>query len=57
MSAQRPDAVTDVRKPVALGGESLIESDAVAAFGYLPPVVGALLRDGIDVAVIPKARS
>jgi cation transport ATPase len=27
----------------------------VAAFGYLPPVAGALLQEGIDVAVILNA--
>jgi cation transport ATPase len=28
---------------------------AVAAAGYLPPVYGALLQEGIDVAVIANA--
>ena len=28
---------------------------AVAAAGYLPPVYGALLQEGIDVAVIVNA--
>ena len=27
----------------------------IAAFGYLPPVAGALLQEGIDVAVILNA--
>jgi P-type E1-E2 ATPase len=27
----------------------------VAAFGYIPPTVGALLQEGIDVAVIVNA--
>jgi cation transport ATPase len=27
----------------------------VAAFGYLPPVAGALLQEGIDLAVILNA--
>jgi cation transport ATPase len=26
-----------------------------AAFGYIPPVAGALLQEGIDVAVIANA--
>jgi cation transport ATPase len=28
---------------------------AFAAFGYIPPTVGALLQEGIDVAVILNA--
>jgi cation transport ATPase len=27
----------------------------VASFGYIPPVAGALLQEGIDVAVILNA--
>ena len=27
----------------------------VAAFGYLPPVAGALLEEGVDLAVILNA--
>ena len=27
----------------------------LAAFGYIPPIVGALLQEGIDVAVILNA--
>ena len=27
----------------------------VAAFGYLPPVAGALLQEGIDLAVVLNA--
>ena len=27
----------------------------VAAFGYLPPVAGALLQEGVDLAVILNA--
>jgi hypothetical protein len=30
-----------------------IASMGVAAFGYLPPVGGALLQEAIDLAVIP----
>lgn len=40
----------------ALGGMLLsLAAMAVAAFGLLPPAVGALLQEGIDVAVILNA--
>ncbi|MEE1784935.1 heavy metal translocating P-type ATPase [Streptomyces sp. SP17BM10] len=40
----------------ALGGIALsLAAMAVAAFGYLPPAVGALLQEAIDVAVILNA--
>jgi heavy metal translocating P-type ATPase len=43
------------RQSVLLGiGASLIAM-AFAAFGFLPPVAGALLQEGIDVAVILNA--
>lgn len=43
------------RQSVILGlGASLIAM-VFAAFGYLPPVAGALLQEGIDVAVIVNA--
>jgi P-type E1-E2 ATPase len=36
---------------LGLSGAAMV----VASFGYIPPVVGALLQEGIDVAVILNA--
>jgi P-type E1-E2 ATPase len=40
------------RQSVVAGMSLTIVAMVVAAFGYLPPVAGALLQEGIDVAVI-----
>jgi heavy metal translocating P-type ATPase len=40
------------RQSVVAGMSLSIVAMVVAAFGYLPPVAGALLQEGIDVAVI-----
>jgi heavy metal translocating P-type ATPase len=45
-----------IARQSAVAGMSLsIVAMVVAAFGYLPPVAGALLQEGIDVAVILNA--
>jgi heavy metal translocating P-type ATPase len=43
------------RQSVLLGIGASLVAMAFAAFGYLPPVSGALLQEGIDVAVILNA--
>jgi heavy metal translocating P-type ATPase len=43
------------RESVLLGMGMSIAAMIVAAFGYLPPVWGALLQEGIDLAVILNA--
>ena len=43
------------RESVLAGMALSIGAMAVAAFGYLPPVAGALLQEGIDLAVILNA--
>ena len=40
------------RQSVVAGMSLSIVAMVIAAFGYLPPVTGALLQEGIDVAVI-----
>jgi P-type E1-E2 ATPase len=43
------------RQSVVAGMSLTLVAMVVAAFGYLPPVAGALLQEGIDVAVILNA--
>ena len=43
------------RQSVLIGMGLSLAAMAVAAAGYLPPVYGALLQEGIDVAVIVNA--
>ena len=43
------------RQSVLIGMGLSLAAMAVAAAGYLPPVYGALLQEGIDVAVIANA--
>jgi heavy metal translocating P-type ATPase len=43
------------RQSVVAGMSLSIVAMLIAAFGYLPPVAGALLQEGIDVAVILNA--
>ncbi len=43
------------RQSVLVGIGMSVVAMGVAAFGYLPPVYGALLQEGIDVAVILNA--
>jgi len=43
------------RQSVQVGMGLSIAAMIVAAFGYLPPVAGALLQEGIDLAVILNA--
>ena len=43
------------RQSVVFGLGLSVGAMVVAAFGYLPPVWGALLQEGIDVAVILNA--
>jgi heavy metal translocating P-type ATPase len=43
------------RQSVVAGMSLSIVAMVVAAFGYLPPVAGALLQEGIDIAVILNA--
>jgi P-type E1-E2 ATPase len=43
------------RQSVLLGMGASLAAMAFAAAGYLPPVTGALLQEGIDVAVILNA--
>ncbi len=48
-------ALRIARQSVVFGiGLSLVAM-GFAAFGYIPPVAGALLQEGIDVAVILNA--
>lgn len=56
------DAIRIGRRSLAIARQSVLAGLAlslgamvVAAFGYLPPVAGALLQEGIDVAVILNA--
>ncbi|KEZ75934.1 heavy metal translocating P-type ATPase [Salinisphaera hydrothermalis] len=51
--AQRSDHIA--RQSVVMGMALSLGAMAVAAAGYLPPVWGALLQEGIDVAVIVNA--
>ena len=43
------------RQSVVAGMSLSIVAMVIAAFGYLPPVAGALLQEGIDIAVILNA--
>jgi cation transport ATPase len=43
------------RESVLVGMGLSLMAMGVAAFGYLPPVAGALLQEGIDLAVILNA--
>ena len=43
------------RQSVLVGIGASLVAMGFAAFGYLPPVAGALLQEGIDVAVILNA--
>jgi heavy metal translocating P-type ATPase len=47
--------MTIARQSVVAGMSLSIVAMVIAAFGYLPPVAGALLQEGIDVAVILNA--
>jgi P-type E1-E2 ATPase len=56
------EAIRIGRRTMAIARQSVVAGIAlsvaamiVAAFGYLPPVAGALLQEGIDVAVILNA--
>jgi cation transport ATPase len=56
------EAIRIGRRTMAIARQSVIAGMAlsiaamiVAAFGYLPPVAGALLQEGIDIAVILNA--
>ena len=51
--ALRTEAIA--RQSVAVGMGLSLVAMLVAAFGYLPPTAGALLQEGIDVAVILNA--
>jgi P-type E1-E2 ATPase len=62
----RLDAIADVlrigRRSLALARQSVLvglalslAAMAVAAAGYLPPIAGAILQEGIDLAVIANA--
>jgi len=66
ITVDRIDSVADVvhagrrslqiaRQSVQVGMGLSIAAMVVAAFGYLPPVAGALLQEGIDLAVILNA--
>jgi heavy metal translocating P-type ATPase len=48
-------AVHIARQSVIAGMTLSLIAMAVAAFGYLPPVAGAILQEGIDLAVILNA--
>lgn len=48
-------ALLIARQSVFAGMGMSLAAMAVAAFGYLPPVAGALLQEGIDLAVILNA--
>ena len=43
------------RQSVLAGMGMSVAAMIVAAFGYLPPIAGALLQEGIDLAVILNA--
>jgi P-type E1-E2 ATPase len=43
------------RQSVLVGMGMSVAAMIVAAFGYLPPVAGALLQEGVDLAVILNA--
>jgi P-type E1-E2 ATPase len=43
------------RQSVLAGMGMSLAAMIVAAFGYLPPIAGALLQEGIDLAVIANA--
>ncbi|MBJ7457334.1 MAG: heavy metal translocating P-type ATPase, partial [Thermoleophilia bacterium] len=56
------DAISIGRRSLAIARQSVIAGMSlsgvamvVAAFGYLPPVAGALVQEAIDVAVILNA--
>ncbi len=56
------DAVRIGRRSLAIARQSVLAGIGLslvamgfAAFGYIPPVAGALLQEGIDVAVILNA--
>jgi cation transport ATPase len=56
------DAIVVGRRSLAIARQSVVAGMSlsivamvVAAFGYLPPVAGALLQEVIDVAVILNA--
>jgi heavy metal translocating P-type ATPase len=66
ITVERADRVADAlrigQRSLAIARQSVIAglglsvaAMVVAAFGYLPPVWGALLQEGIDVAVIANA--
>ena len=48
-------ALSIARQSVLLGIGASVVAMGFAAVGYLPPVAGALLQEGIDVAVILNA--
>jgi P-type E1-E2 ATPase len=48
-------ALLIARQSVIAGMGMSLVAMVVAAFGYLPPVAGALLQEGIDLAVILNA--
>jgi heavy metal translocating P-type ATPase len=48
-------ALSIARQSVLLGIGASLAAMGFAAFGFLPPVAGALLQEGIDVAVILNA--
>jgi heavy metal translocating P-type ATPase len=48
-------ALLIARESVLVGMGMSLTAMGVAAFGYLPPVAGALLQEGIDLAVILNA--
>ena len=50
-----PEAVFIARQSVLCGMGLSLVAMGVAAAGYLPPVAGALLQEGIDLAVILNA--
>ena len=48
-------SLTIARESVVVGMGLSLAAMGVAAFGYLPPLAGALLQEGIDLAVILNA--
>ena len=48
-------SVQIARQSVLAGMTLSIAAMIVAAFGYLPPVAGAVLQEGIDLAVMLNA--
>jgi cation transport ATPase len=48
-------ALRIARQSVVVGMGLSLAAMGVAAFGYLPPLSGALLQEGIDLAVILNA--